>query len=517
MYSQKYCLATPIEAQYGGGIVVNSDLNQGLNGWTQIGNEKLELGQSKDGNNFIVVSKFGNTTWVQVSQGNAYVEAVFKTNTNTIVTAGWVAAKEGCWSMLKGGVVVTSTGPAQLYFKADNSSTSDIWVDNISLQPFTKEEWKSHQDQSIEKVRKGKVKFQAVDEHGRPISNATVSIKQTRPDFPFGCAMSSFILENTSYKNWFTTRFKYYTVKEGFENYDFPDRMLDFCKTLGLSVRGHTIHWGNRACQPNWLLNETESKRFQDHVNARTNSVVKRYAGQLIHWDVVNENLHNDFFETILGENASTVQFQKVLKIDPKPVLFLNEYFTIEKSEDKLASPWKYLQKIWKTREQGYNGPLGIGLQGHFSCQMNLPYIRSSLDVLESAKLPIWVTELDVSNSSGWSLQPIYLEHIMRELHSHRAVQGMMIWSAWWPNGKCYKMCLTDDNFNNLPTGDVIDKIMAEWIHEGLQGSTNGDGYFETLLFHGEYEANINNVTTHKFKVSEKQDSTPVLLFTRST
>lgn len=33
-----------------------------------------------------------------------------------------------------------------------NDTSVEIWVDSISLQPFTEEEWKSHQDQSIAKV-----------------------------------------------------------------------------------------------------------------------------------------------------------------------------------------------------------------------------------------------------------------------------------------------------------------------------------------------------------------------------
>jgi len=28
----------------------------------------------------------------------------------------------------------------------------EISIDNVSLQPFTEQQWKSHQDQSIEKV-----------------------------------------------------------------------------------------------------------------------------------------------------------------------------------------------------------------------------------------------------------------------------------------------------------------------------------------------------------------------------
>lgn len=33
------------------------------------------------------------------------------------------------------------------------NTSVEIWVDSISLQPFTQEQWKSHQHQSVEKVK----------------------------------------------------------------------------------------------------------------------------------------------------------------------------------------------------------------------------------------------------------------------------------------------------------------------------------------------------------------------------
>lgn len=54
-------------------------------------------------------------------------------------------------------------------------------------------------------------------------------------------------------------------------------------------------------------------------------------------------------------------------------------------------------------------------------------------------------------------------------------------------------MCLTDNNFKNLPTGDVVDKIIRELKHEDLIGTTDNEGHFETSLYHGDYEATISH------------------------
>lgn len=268
--------------------------------------------------------------------------------------------------------------------------------------------------------------------------------------------------------------------------------------------------------------------------------MMSKYRDQLFHWDVVNENLHFNFFESKLGQNASAVYYKIANRIDPRTTPFLNEFNTIEESGDGASSPAKYLQRISQIRSQGYYGPLGIGLEGHFG-SANLPYIRSAIDQLASAKLPIWVTELDVKSGpqqvTYYTLplhnlvlansilttkrdlkvsclfeQATFLDQILREVHSHFAVQGVIIWSAWSPQG-CYRMCLTDNNFRNLATGNVVDKIRYEWSHAAdLPGTTDSDGFFETSLFHGEYEAKISHPkgdefsSVHEISVGPKEE-----------
>lgn len=82
------------------------------------------------------------------------------------------------------------------------------------------------------------------------------------------------------------------------------------------------------------------------------------------------------------------------------------------------------------------------------------------------------------------------MEQILREAHAHPKVQGIVVWAAWKPSG-CYRMCLTDNNFKNLATGDVVDKLLHEWGSKRLEGKTDADGFFDTTLFHGDYEVKI--------------------------
>ncbi|GAB4853425.1 hypothetical protein Ancab_017616 [Ancistrocladus abbreviatus] len=307
--------------------------------------------------------------------------------------------------MLKGGLMVDSSGPAELYFESNDTSV-EIYVDSISLQPFTKEEWISHQHQSINEVRKSKVRLQVVNPQGNPVAGAEVRIVQKRPSFPFGVAINHNILNNMAYQNWFASRFtvttfenemKWYSTEStrGREDYSVPDAMIGFARQHSIQVRGHNIFWDDPKYQPSWVYSLSPSE-LRAATNQRINSLVTRYRGQVIAWDVVNENLHFNFFESKLGWNASEVYFQRAHQLDGQAVMFMNEYNTIEDNRDLASSPARYLQKLKEIRSfLGDNGPIGVGLEGHFSI-VNIPYMRSALDTLASAGVPIWITELDV-------------------------------------------------------------------------------------------------------------------------
>ncbi|KAK9677321.1 hypothetical protein RND81_11G136300 [Saponaria officinalis] len=418
------CMADPLRAQYNGGIIVNPEGNNGLKGWTTFGDVRIELGLSDKGNKYVVAHSrkhsydsmsqkvfllkdhfYTFSAWIQVSaKRNVTVNAIFKTNEG-YKYGGGVVANVGCWSMLKGGVSVDSSGFAQLYFESHDTSI-DIWVDSVSLQAFTKEEWRAHQDQSIDKVRKSKVKIQILDNKGKPLSYTNITLQSNKIDFPFGVAINNNILTNNAYRDWFTKRFtvttfenemKWYSTERsrGKEDYSASDAMLRFCGLHGISVRGHNIFWDDPSYQPSWVYNLSR-RDLKAVTERRMNSIVSRYAGKVIGWDVNNENLHFNYFESKLGLNITKHFFKRTKHFDRSTTLFINDYNIIEDNRDEKSLPSKVLQKIRENKGSLGRRPLiGIGVEGHFD-RPNIPYMRSALDTLASAGLPIWITELDV-------------------------------------------------------------------------------------------------------------------------
>lgn len=230
---------------------------------------------------------------------------------------------------------------------------------------------------------------------------------QNRLGFPFGCAVENNILGNQAYQNWFTKRFtvttfgnemKWYSTERirGKEDYSTADAMLRFFKQHGVAVRGHNIVWADPKYQPEWVKSLSGPDLY-NAVKRRVLSVVSRYKGQLLGWDVVNENLHFNFFESKMGPKASYNIYAQAHAVDPRTPMFMNEYNTLEQPKDSSSTPARYLQKLRELqtiRVAGYI-PLGIGLESHFGTP-NIPYMRSALDTFSATGLPIWLTEVDV-------------------------------------------------------------------------------------------------------------------------
>ncbi|XP_010447186.1 PREDICTED: uncharacterized protein LOC104729864 [Camelina sativa] len=532
------CLEIPNKPQYNGGIIVNPDLQNGSQGWSQFGNAKVNF-REFGGNKFVVATQrnqsidsvsqkvylekgilYTFSAWLQVSIGNTPVSAVIKKN-GEVKHAGSVVAESKCWSMLKGGLTVDESGPADLYFESLNT-TVEIWVDSVSLQPFTQEEWNSHHKQSIDKERKDSVKIKVVNDNGETVPNATITINQRRLGFPFGCAVENNILGNQAYQNWFTKRFpvttfgnemKWYSTERerGIEDYTTADTMLRFFKQHGIAVRGHNILWDHPNYQPGWVK-PLSGNDLYDVVKRRVFSVVSRYEGQLTNWDVVNENIHFSFFESKLGPHASRNIFTMAHLVDPKTTMFINEFNTLEQPRDLKSSPARYLEKLRELQSIQVAGkiPLGIGLESHFGTP-NIPFIRSALDTLGATGLPIWLTELDIDAPPN--IRAKYFEQVLREGHAHPKVKGIVMWTGYSAKG-CYRMCLTDGNFRNLPTGDVVDRLIREWggLHTQTTGVTDANGLFEASLFHGDYDLNIfspvtNSKASYNFTLSPDDSS----------
>ncbi|KAL6963723.1 hypothetical protein U1Q18_034728 [Sarracenia purpurea var. burkii] len=442
------------------------------------------------------------SSWVKINGADsALVRASLITNHTNYNCIGTVVANHGCWSFLKGGFELTSSSnSAILYFQHSEDRDINITIASASLQPFTKQQWRLNQQYKINSVRKRALTIHVSNGNGEKLEGARIMVEQASKEFPFGSAIAKTILGNVPYQNWFVERFnaavfenelKWYATepKPGQVNYTISDRLLEFLRANQIVARGHNIFWEDPKYNPEWVRNLT-GLELQSAVSSRIKSLMSKYKEEFIHWDISNEMLHFDFYEQRLGPDATLQFFETAHKSDPLATLFMNEFNVVETCSDESSNVDAYISRMRELKQGGMSME-GIGLEGHFGIP-NLPLMRAILDKLSTLGLPIWLTEVDISSKIDKETQAIYLEEVLREGFSHPSVNGIMMWTALHPNG-CYQMCLTDNDFRNLPAGNVVDKLLKEWKTGAEHGHTDEHGAYSFYGFLGEYEVTITH------------------------
>ncbi|KAL4187955.1 hypothetical protein AMTRI_Chr09g21460 [Amborella trichopoda] len=465
-------------------------------------------------------AKYTFSCWVRIKgAGTARVMARLLTDNSTDKCVGTVSAQSGCWSFLKGGFVATESNSVLFLQVKKITLASTICIHNkdiplifISMHRTPNREtlryllpvllFNLSQMSNGECIKRTTLDLQrrvAVhisDAMGRRLQGAIVTIEQKSKAFPFGSAIAKTILGNQPYEDWFAERFnaavfenelKWYATEPepGKLNYSLPDQLLRLVRSRGIpTIRGHNIFWEDPVYTPSWVRNLSENALLQA-VNSRIQSLMSRYKGEFVHWDVSNEMLHFDFYESRLGPNATAYFFETAKRSDPWATLFMNDFNVVETCGDENSTVDVYVSRLRELMDGGYVMD-GIGLEAHFT-RPNVPLMRSILDKLATLGLPIWLTEVDISKTLDHETQATYLEEVLREGFSHPSINGIMLWTALHPNG-CYQMCLTDNNLHNLPTGVVVDKLLKEWETKEVKGLTGDRGSFDFQAFLGEYK-----------------------------
>ncbi|KAL4327286.1 hypothetical protein S245_042808 [Arachis hypogaea] len=487
------CKEEPEKPLYNGGVFESQPQSGGVQ-------HAIAL-YAVDGPSFILHSLKQDTiysfsVWVRIEgSSSGLIRASLQTENETYDCIGTVLAKSGCWSFLKGGFLLNwPSTSSMLFFQNTDGKDINIELASPSLQPFTKQQWRFNQEYLINTHRKQAVTIHVSDSNGKRMQGATINIEQISKDFPFGSAIAKTILGNMPYQNWFVKRFnaavfenelKWYATEpdQGKVNYTISDQMLQFVRANKIIARGHNIFWEDPKYTPAWARNLT-GIQLQAAVDSRIQSLMNQYREEFIHWDVSNEMLHFDFYEKRLGPDATLHFFETAHKSDPLATLFMNDFNVVETCSDVNSTVDTYISRL---RELQQNGVFmdGIGLESHFTVP-NLPLMRAIIDKLATLNLPIWLTEVDISKTLDKDTQAIYLEQVLREGFSHPSVNGIMLWTALHPQG-CYQMCLTDNDFRNLPSGDVVDKLLQEWQTGHAEGVTDEHGSYSIFGFLGEY------------------------------
>lgn len=181
------------------------------------------------------------------------------------------------------------------------------------------------------------------------------------------------------------------------------DFLVAFAQANQMQVRGHTLVWHRQL--PDWLTKgKWTREELMTILRQHIYTVVDRYRGQLVAWDVVNEaiadnaSLRDTIWLKGIGSEYIEMAFRWAHEADPQVRLFYNDY-----SGEDLGKKSDAIYALVKDLRQR-NVPIhGIGLQMHISIN-NPPKpeaVAANIKRLGELGLEVHITEMDVRIHGG--------------------------------------------------------------------------------------------------------------------
>ena len=197
------------------------------------------------------------------------------------------------------------------------------------------------------------------------------------------------------------------SIGPGSYNWTGADALVDFARKNGMQVHGHALVWHQTT--PGWLENfGGDDEAFEAAVKDYVTTVVQRYKGRVVSWDVINEAfddaqgaLRNSVFRRRMGDDYIARLFQYAREADPDLLLFYNDY-GLTWSLPKRRAVMKMLDDF---QERGI--PIdGVGLQMHIAWDSPpLEAITATINEVAKRGLKVHLSELDVRINTDGSLQ----------------------------------------------------------------------------------------------------------------
>jgi GH35 family endo-1,4-beta-xylanase len=364
-------------------------------------------------------------------------------------------------------------------------------------------DWKSDANARIESIRKRDARITVIDSEGYPVPGVDVQIEQIKHRFAFGTGLTYPPLSsNSTYRNFVLDHYEWAVcgneMKWGsneairdVETYVQADYIANWCADNGLILRGHNVIWETGAQQPSWVSGldcetyPTNSEMLEE-IDERINSVVGRYAGQIVQWDINNEMLSGNEYGCF-GEAGRAHMFTLANSIDPDCLMMMNEYAG--------NSFGGYDGDAYASRARGLialGAPVeGLGIQAHISAPFDPErYYNNVLQELAVLGLPIMATEFDYREPNV-NLRADGLEDFYRICFSHPNVQGIIQWGFWDGDQWREDAQLVELDWTINAAGQRYLDLMDEWTTSD-SGTTDdwGDVYFRG--FHGTYEITLS-------------------------
>lgn len=370
---------------------------------------------------------------------------------------------------------------------------------------------------------------------GRPVANARVRLEQARHEFLFGCNIFEFgRIKDAALQEKYNERFAallnyatlpfywpMYEPRRGQPGHGHAEKTADWCAAHGIACKGHPLVWD--FLDPRWLPRDFEEISRLSH--ARVTDCVRRFAGKIDRWDVVNEPTHLGRFGTRLGEWAQSLgavayvrqHLETARAAGPKATLLVNDY--------RVDTPFYNI--LDQLRADGRLMFDVVGIQSHMHHRVwPLEKVWQVCDNYARLGLPIHFTETTIlsgaflgrdakrkPNAFGdeelWGESTPALEARQAEqvgkfytaLYAHPAVHAITWWdfsdyNAW---KRAAAGWLRKDMSPKPAYEKLCELINRRWTSR-LDAQTDEQGRLRPRLCYGDYQAVITLPNGAEFK-----------------
>jgi len=250
-------------------------------------------------------------------------------------------------------------------------------------------------------------------------SPSTLGAAAASSGLTFGAAAGYEIDKDVGYRDLYTAETRIITTdtalkmgsiapQPGAKHFESADRLLQFCATSRIPMRGHCVIWNEWV--PQWIRSMSTSERqafFDDYIE----DVVGRYIGKLHSWDIVNEPFWPGHkapggyrlgpWYDAFGTDYIRRAYQRANSIDKTTTFVLNEAQTERDDDVGLAVRAGLLQLVKELKDSGVRLN-AVGLQGHLQPKYPHDPQRFSDFVHQLAALgvDIYITEFDVRDDT---------------------------------------------------------------------------------------------------------------------
>jgi endo-1,4-beta-xylanase len=204
---------------------------------------------------------------------------------------------------------------------------------------------------------------------------------------------------------------KWDTLRPSPRTYDFTraDALLHFARRHGKQMRGHCLAWHKQL--PPWFAAVVHAGHAAHLLTAHITTVVRRYAGQMHSWDVVNEQVETAEANvdglrvtpwlTALGPGYMDLAFRTAHAADPNAMLVYNDYGFELDVDWHTARRQRLLRLLRDFKAQGT--PVhALGIQAHLPSQGVFDPARFTRFLHHVAALgyAIIISEMDVADTT---------------------------------------------------------------------------------------------------------------------